>query len=172
VDGTLLKTRQLPGNDQSGFTAIELVTYIVLSGIVLAGALIIFQKSMDGYMSVVGRSLILEEAHHAVQMIGRELQSVRDKNSITTANGTTFTFVNNKNQTITLTYASQQITRSGTVIAKKITAFAFTYAKWDGTTWTTGSATNLIARVQLALTVTSGTEGITVNETFLLRNTR
>ncbi len=157
--------------DERGFTAIELVTYIVLAGVTLGGALMLFQTSMDTYVSVVGRSLNLEEAHHAVQLIGRDVQSVRDKNSITTANATTFTFVNSKNQTVSLTYASQQITRSGTVIAKNVTSFGLTYTKWDGTAWTSGS-TGLIARVLLTMTVTSGGQSVTVNESFLIRNTR
>jgi Tfp pilus assembly protein PilE len=169
MDRTILKS---PFRlNERGFTAVELVTYIVLAGITFGGALILFQSSMDSYVSVAGRSLALEEVHHAVRTIARDVQSVRDKNSITTANATTFTFVNSKNQTVSLTYASQQITRSGTVIAKNVSSFGLTYRKWDGTAWTSGS-TGLIARVLLTMTVTSGGQSVTVNESFLIRNTR
>lgn len=134
--------------------------------------MVIFQKSMDTYVSVVGRSLGLEEAHRVVRTIGRDIQSVRDRNSITTATSTSFVFVNSKNQSVSLSYASQQITRSGTVIAQNVASFALTYSKWDGTAWTTGAATSLIASVHVTAFIGTADQGVTVNERFLLRNTR
>ena len=127
-------------------------------------------KSTDIYTGILGQSINSQNAQIASDFLSRESENVRDKNSILIATATEFKFTNTNGSVVDLVYSSQQLTKNSAVLAKSVTAFAFSYYKWDGSSWTLGSATNLIAKLKFTMTVNSSGNSLSTENYVLLRN--
>jgi len=158
--------------NENGFTLIELMTYLALAGISFMGVYYIFLKSITVYTSVIGISSSIQDAQKASEFVVRESQNLKDKNSILIANNAEFKFTNVSGTVVDLVFASQQLKKNTTVFADHITSFSFSYYKWDGTAWSTGSETNLIAKIRFVMTITFNGNSYATEDYVLLRNAR
>lgn len=81
--------KRLPRN--AGFTLVELIMVIVITGIVAGMVAVFIQKPIEGYFDTVRRAVLSEEADSALRFISRDLRSALP-NSIVCA-GDTVNFV-------------------------------------------------------------------------------
>lgn len=159
-------------NSESGFTLIELLTYISLASVLFIGVYYVFVKSTDIYVNVLRSSMVIQNAHTASEMIEREAKNVSGKTGISIANSSEFKFTNTSNVVIDLVYSSQQIKKNTVVFAGNVTSFAFTYYKWDGTTWTSALPTSQIAKIRYVFTLSYQGYSFSEDRYILLRNMR
>ena len=125
----------------SGFTIPELVIVIVVVSIVAVTFSAMFIEAVKTYQFLDTEKDLLQEARYAKERIARELKRVKGNTSITSANGTTLTFVDRDNATVSFSWsgisgANLLYTKSGSsqTLAKGVDSLAFQYWKQDGTT--------------------------------------
>ncbi|MBL7995244.1 hypothetical protein JNM05_07710 [bacterium] len=159
-------------SNESGFTLMELLTYISVAGFVFMGVYYVFVKSTDIYVGVLRSSTTIQNAHAASQMLEREAKNVRNNASITIATATQFKFTNVSNTVVDIVYTNQQLQKNTVAFASGISSFSFSYYKWDGTLWTTASPASQIAKIRVVFTMTSQGYSFSKDLYILLRNMR
>ncbi|KAB2881533.1 hypothetical protein F9K33_00305 [bacterium] len=167
-----LKSVKNSSGNEFGFTIIELLTYISLASVIFVGAYYVFVKSTDIYVNVLRSSTAVQNAHSASELIEREAKNVKNNASVIIATSTQFKFTNTSNTVIDLVYSSQQIKKNTVAYASGISSFAFSYYKWDGTTWTSASPTNQIAKIRYVFTIAYQGYSFSKDNYILLRNMR
>lgn len=164
-------TRRTVFNER-GFTLIELMLYVTLSGIIMTGVYLSFNTSTTIYADVLRSSVAILDAQRAADLLERNAKSIKSKTSVLIATSGQFKFTNNANAAIDLVCTAQQIRRNNEVLASGVSGFVFSYYKWDGTVWTSCSPTSQIAKVRYVFSVTYQGYVYSVDRTVSLRNMR
>lgn len=126
----MLKRRK-PKNCR-GFTIIELITVIALSGIILGLLARFVVQGMDTYHFVDDRKTLLRDVRLAVHFMNRDFRQIKADDGIQDATATQFRFTSYDEDDITYQYTSNTITRNGHTLADHITSFQFRYLRADG----------------------------------------
>ncbi len=114
-----------------GFTIIELITVIALSGIIVGLLARFVVQGMDTYHFVDDRKTLLRDARLAVHFMNRDFRQVKADAGIQNATATQFRFTNYDEDDITYQYADNKITRNGYTLADHLTSFQLRYLRAD-----------------------------------------
>lgn len=150
-----------------GFTLIEMVIVMVITSIVVIIAASIFRSGFSNYFTLVDVTALNNQISNSMTRISLELAQA---SSFSAASATSMTFKTTTGSTITYSWASPTITRTGTsaqTLSDKTTSFALNYyqANYSATTTLT-----LIRAVTISMTITNGTETISLVNTVFLNN--
>ena len=74
----------------AGFTLVELIMVIVITGIVAGMVAVFIQKPIEGYFDTVRRAVLSEEADSALRFVARDLSSALPNSIKCTGDGMTF----------------------------------------------------------------------------------
>ncbi|MDD5217008.1 MAG: type II secretion system protein [Candidatus Omnitrophica bacterium] len=155
-----------------GFTLIEITLVVAILGILAISVLLFMKPAVD----LMVRQTFVEgqanEARLAILLMVREINQLKDAQSISTANANQFSFTDANNQAVSYTLSSGVLKRNNVPLAGGVTALQFTY--WDVnnsqlTTPTISPATNIV-RVQISLTVAANGQTATFRSQARPRN--
>ena len=86
------RTTLLMGNS-SGFTLIEMVMVIIITGIVAATVSVLIRRPVEGYMNLSRRAELVDAADSALRMMARDIRAALP-NSIRVSGGTALEMIN------------------------------------------------------------------------------
>lgn len=142
-----------------GFTLVELVIVITIVGISAVTIGTILLGTVKAWTFKFNRSDILWDGRLAINRIAREIRTVRDNASVTTASSSQFRFIDAGNVDITYSLSSTNLNRTenGTanLLAENVSSLSFTYYDAVGAVIpspTVSPVTN-IKRVRINLTL-------------------
>jgi len=152
---------------EKGFTLIEVVIVITIVGIVsvIIGSMLL--GVVKAWTFKINRNDILWDGRIVLNRITREIRTVKNNTSVTTASSSQFRFTDAGNKDITYSLSSTNLNRTenGTanLLAADVSALTFTYYDATGTSIPTPavspSATN-IRRVRINLTLTKNGQNV------------
>lgn len=156
---------------QTGYTLIEVIVVMIITGIIAAILGQVLQKGFDHYFYGKTLSELSAKGNLALTMMNRELASAY---SITAASNTSITFVDINGNTIVYAYDNGVLTRkqnsdSAYAILNQIGSSGFTFARFDASGATTTTAAN-IRLVQANLTMQNDKETYRLITAVFLRN--
>lgn len=145
--------------NKKGFTLVELVIVITIVGISAAIVGTILLGTVKAWTFKFNRSDILWDGRMAINRIVREIRTVRNNASVTTASSSQFRFIDSANIDIIYSLSSTNLNRTenGTanLLAENVSSLSFTYYDAAGTVIPspTVSPTTNIKRVRVNLTL-------------------
>jgi len=157
---------RLHGNNEKGFTLIEVVVSLVLVGIMAAIAGLGIVQATKAFIFTKEASVLGQKGDLAMSRIRRSVQNLTN---ITAATATSLT-VQRLDKGVTVTesynYSGGVLTLSyngGTArtLTDSLQAFSLAFAKSDGSTWTTSSKAADLATVAVSSTI-AGSQGASV----------
>lgn len=165
---------------KEGFTLIEIVVVLVIVGILAAILIEPFRQGVKSFVGIETRSDLTSQARDATTRIVREIRNIQkkanDKPNITSADGTSITFVDNRGTSISFSLSGNTVLRDTNILADKVSNLEFRYFKGDNTALTTFplSAADLdeVRRVLVILAMQEGTESVTMTGQAFLRDLR
>ena len=145
---------------ENGFTLIEVIIVITIVGIVsvIIGSMLL--GVVKAWTFKINRNDILWDGRLAINRMTREIRTVRNDASVTTASSSQFRFIDSANIDITYSLSSTNLNRTenGTanLLAENVSSLSFTYYDAAGTVIPspTVSPTTDIKRVRINLTLT------------------
>jgi prepilin-type N-terminal cleavage/methylation domain-containing protein len=151
-----------------GFTLIEMVIVMIIVGIVLAVASTLLRAGFTSYFTAVKTTTLTTQATNAMARITKELQQAK---SFTAMNAANTTFTTSGGTTISYSWVSPILTRTGTgaqTLSNQVTGFTLTYYQSNFT-----AATSLlnIDAVTISMTLSNSNESVALINTVFLNNT-
>ena len=145
--------------NKKGFTLVELVIVITIAGITATIVGTILLGTVKAWTFKFNRGDMLWDARVAIDRMTREIRTVRNNASVTTASSSQFRFIDAGNVDITYSLSSTNLNRTenGTanLLAENVSSLSFTYYDAAGTVIPspTVSPTTNIKRVRVNLTL-------------------
>ncbi len=159
-----------------GFTLIELVISITILGIISIVIVSILTVGVDSYNLFTSHSTMSRETQNLMRIMSDKIP-MAIPGTIATATASGFIFNNTNGETIEFEYRSGQADlryklNSGSFreILNNITAFVFSYAKSDGTSWVITDPVDEIIRVNVNFNLSMLGEIETYSFNFTIRN--
>lgn len=118
-----------------GYTLLELVVAIVVMG-VLGGYLVYaVWGSARAYVDLRGRAANAADAHHALELMSREIQEIRSAApaDIPVMAATDLSFTDIGGSPVEYAFSGTTLTRNGQTLLDRLESFSFAYLKADGT---------------------------------------
>ena len=116
---------------KGGFTLIELVMTILILGILAGVGIPLTGSLIDSMAYSIYRKDLSEQAEVILRRISREMRRLKDSQSVITADGTTYRFVDIDNNTIQFTLNGTDLERElngqTDILAVGVTAFNLSY---------------------------------------------
>jgi prepilin-type N-terminal cleavage/methylation domain-containing protein len=112
---------------QRGFTLIELVIVILVTGIIAAGASNLLYKGFLAYIEGKNISNVQYQSQLALMRMGIDLRNIRSSSDITTATSSQLTFVDINGSTVSYSLSGGQLLRNSVALAPSVTSLSFTY---------------------------------------------
>lgn len=150
-----------------GFTLIELVIVMVITGIVVVIAASIFSSAFTNYFTAANATALSNQATIAMARMSKELQQA---NSFTAATATSMTFTTTTGSTIAYSWSSPVITRTGSTaqtLSNQVTSFSLSYYQAN---FSTTATLNLVRAVTISMTLSNGQESVPMINTIFLSN--
>jgi len=152
---------------EKGFTLIEVIIVIIVVGIVSVTIGSMLLGVVKAWTFKFNRNDILWDGRIALDRITREIRTVKNNTSVTTASSSLFRFTDAKNTDITYSLSSTNLNRTenGTanLLAADVSALTFTYYNSSDAVipspTVSPSATN-IRRVKINLTLTKNGQNV------------
>ncbi len=113
--------------NESGFTLVELVIVIVVTGIISVVFARLTSSSVDMYEFIRKRKSAIHNSRLALQRISRELRQIADTNSIQYADTDSLAFYQKNGKLLTLAWGDHTIRLNGQPLARGIETFSFEY---------------------------------------------
>jgi len=116
------------------YTLVELITVLVILGIVAAvGVSLILQTADAWSFSSQLQNNAIMQSMLVIGRMSREMRQLKDDASITTATSSTYAFTDINSNAITFNRSGNTLMRNSDSLADYVTALSFTYYKDDGT---------------------------------------
>jgi prepilin-type N-terminal cleavage/methylation domain-containing protein len=150
-----------------GFTLIEMIVVMVITGIVTAISATMISASFNSYFTGVNVTTLNNQASIAMLRISKELQQAT---KFTAINATNTTFTTTGGSTITYSWTTPTLTRTGTsaqAVNNQVTSFALTY--YQSSFATTASLT-LVRAVTISMTLSNQNDSVSLINTVFLNN--
>ena len=162
---------------KNGFTLIELVVVISVVGIISTIVGSILLGAIDAWTFKFNRNDILWDSRLAIDRMTREIRTIRNATSVTTASSSQLRFIDAGNKDITYSMSSTNLNRTenGTVnlLAENVSSLAFTYYDANDAVIpapaVSPSATD-IRRVRINFTFTKNNENVYLRSDASTRN--
>lgn len=135
-----------------GFSLVELITVLVILGIVASAGALTMSRSFNAYFS--GRDITRADwqGRLALERMTRDLREVRSPTDITTMTATQITYTDIFGNAITYTLGGTTLTRNGTALAGNISALNLSYLQRNGQTTAATAAQVYYITVQATVT--------------------
>jgi prepilin-type N-terminal cleavage/methylation domain-containing protein len=141
----MLTIKTLPTiKKHQGFTLIEMVIVMIITGIITAASSIMLSAGFKNYFVAISTTGLNTRAGIAMMRMSKELQQAA---SISNMTATSVTFTTTGGSTITYSWSSPTITRTGVssqTLNNEVTAFSLSYYQANFTTTATASAVRAI----------------------------
>ncbi|MBU1913185.1 MAG: prepilin-type N-terminal cleavage/methylation domain-containing protein [Candidatus Omnitrophica bacterium] len=153
--------------NKRGFTLVELVIVIVIIGIAASTIGFMLLGTINAWTFKFNRSDILWDGRLAMDRMTREIRTIRNSTSVTTASAVQFRFTDTGNKDITYSLSSTNLNRTedgiANLLAADVSSITFTYYYANGTVIpapaVSPSATD-IRRVRINLTLTKNGQNV------------
>lgn len=148
-----------------GFTLIEMVIVLVITGIVVTLAASLLRVGFSNYMTAVNTTTLGTQATLAMERLSEELQKAV---SFTAINNTNISFTTVDGATITYSWANPILTRTGNsaqIVNNRVTSFSLAY--YQSTFNTTATLADVRA-VTISMTLSNGMERVPLINTVFL----
>ena len=114
-----------------GFTLVELVIVIVIIGIAASTVGFMLLGTVKAWTFKFNRNDILWDGRLALDRITREIRTIKDSTSVTTASAAQFRFTDTGNKGITYSLSSTNLNRTedgaANLLAENVSSLSFTY---------------------------------------------
>ncbi len=152
-----------------GVSLVELIVVIVILGIIGAFLSASIYEGSHAYVDLRSRSANVADAHHALELMAREIQEIRTATSgdITTLTASSLAFTDINAASVSYAYSGGTLTRNSQTLLDRLSSFSFAYYKSDGTT---AAAAADIWSVGISLTVTRSGRELTLRTRVFPRN--
>lgn len=118
-----------------GYTLLELVVSIAVMGILGLYLVYAVWGSAQAYNDLRSRAANAADAHHALELLSREIQEIRTATSadIPVMASTDLSFTDIGGSAVEYAFSGTTLNRNGQALLKRLESFSFAYAKQDGT---------------------------------------
>ncbi len=159
----------------SGFSLIEAVMAIVIIAILALSIMFFTVPAMNLWRYQAFEQGPVGEGKFAVARMSREINQVKDRDSISTANATALDFTDSSNQSMSFTLSGTTLVRgvgnASQTLAKNISALQFRYFDKDGIQLSSPSLSPTDIRwMEIFVTVTAGGRSKTLRSVIRPRN--
>lgn len=151
---------------QGGYTLIELIITVIITGIIAVVAVDIIYLQARTYNQVFDRSLLIAEGRKAIVALRDDVQGI-DPSKISSMEADRLTFQNFNDETIDYYFHDSQLDRNNNKLADYVQAAPFQYLDKDKNV--TASAASL-AFVKVQLNFTYGSNSTQFEEMLYVRN--
>jgi prepilin-type N-terminal cleavage/methylation domain-containing protein len=127
-----------------GFTLVELVIVIILTGIIAAVASKIVAQGLTNYLTSKDLIAANWQAQTALENMTQEIRNIRSSNDISVATATQFSFIDNSGRAISYTVSGTNLLENSQILARGIQNFSFTYYAANYAVTTTPSAIGVV----------------------------
>lgn len=124
----------------TGFTLIELIIVIAITGIIIAGSSSLLLNGVNAYMAGKADINASWQANVAIERITRDLRAISSVANIITAASNEFAIRDINGTTIDYKVVNSQLLRNTQVLANNVQSVAFTYYDANGTVTASVSA--------------------------------
>jgi len=142
----------------SAFTLVELIVVIVVIGIISGVGVASILTASDALAFLTVRSDMDQSADVAMSRMSQEIKRLKDKDSISTANASQFTFTDVVDASLSYWLSGSNFMRNFDILASNVSGLAFKYYDENDSELTPpqgGSDTN-VRRVEILLTFQNG----------------
>jgi prepilin-type N-terminal cleavage/methylation domain-containing protein len=163
---------------ERGFTLIELILVMVIIGVLSAVIAPPLMEGTKGWTWTTQRKDLSQQARIAMDRIVREIRNTGrkadDTPCISSAAAASFSFSDVNGDlincnSITFSLSGSQVLRGAAVLADNVSAFQMTY--YDNNNGTTSTA-SAVRRLSIALTLSSGSQSVSLDNEVYLKNMR
>lgn len=150
-----------------GFTLIEMIIVMVITGLIVSTASLMLSAGFTNYFTGVKVTALTNQATIAMARMTKELQQA---NRFSTMNATNMTFTTTKGSTISYSWSSPILTRTGAsaqTLSDQVTNFSLTYYQSNFASTITLTA---VRAVTIEMTLSNGSESVPVINTIFLSN--
>ncbi len=157
---------------QNGFSLIELITVIVILGVIVAMSSLLLSQGFNAFFNTANIADANSQGQLALERMSRDIRQIRSPSDITTATSTQLSFndINNDAISYTLSGSNLTLTQNSTtqILAVGINSLTFTYYDQNGATPPASTAATRFIKV--TLTVTQNNANFTVSTSIYPRN--
>lgn len=116
-----------------GFSLIELIMVITIVGIVAAIGIPSLNEAVRAWVFTTGiQDNVVASEVVAANRISRDIRSLKNDSSVTTANASTFTFLDTNNNSVSYALTGGKLMRNSDILADNVNALSFTYYNDSG----------------------------------------
>ncbi|MFQ5631217.1 MAG: prepilin-type N-terminal cleavage/methylation domain-containing protein [bacterium] len=119
---------------QRGYSLLELILVIVLSGIIVGIMARMLLWGIDVFDFVSNRTNMVQSSRIGMKKLEKDLLKIKSSDDINSATSTMLNFTNLNNQTIVLNYDSGKLTRNTNDLLQGLDSFYFTFYDAGGDT--------------------------------------
>ncbi|MDO9464609.1 MAG: prepilin-type N-terminal cleavage/methylation domain-containing protein [bacterium] len=170
------KFKEILTVDKKGFTIIELIMVIVITGIIAGITAMLLLQVMNVYSFVTVREVILSDGELAMGRMSREIRQIEDVYSIYKADSEEIEFEDAYYNLINFRRSGGSLLRNSDELATDLTSLTFQYTTSDGNPpvvndpATPEEEETNIKRIQINLTIKKGDEEIALQSQVYPRN--
>ncbi len=126
------KTRPRRTANQAGYSLLELITVIVLIGIIAGVLSKMFIWGIDIFDFVSDRKDVLQSSRISMEILVKDLRSIKSAADIVSASSSQFDFYNIDDEEIVYSYSSNTLYRNANPMVVGLSSFQFTYQNASG----------------------------------------
>ncbi len=135
-----------------GATLVEMIVVITILGVISGFLFRTISAGATAYIDLRSRSANDADAHHALELMAREIQGIRMATSadIPTWTSSSLTFTDIQAASVAYSFSGATLTRNSATLLDRLQSFSFAYVQADGSAAT---ATTEIWSVQVSATL-------------------